>query len=452
MTTDVTPARGLPEQGAAGKARPFRSWLGLPGLVHALAGCHFVSRAGGFAQTFLVLYLTQGRHLSPTTAGAVAAAVAAGTVGSLLTGGWLSDRIGRRGTMLVGFSGTALALIALGSAETMPAIWVSAVGVGLASELFRPAGSATVADLPCPRQRVHAFGLLFWAANVGFSVSTVTGGILAQHGYRALFWLNAAAAATAALIVWRRVPETRPPTPTTRRRALLPALLRDRLMIVFALIFVGHFALFAQAFSTLPLVMAAGGLGPATYGAVLAGNGILILVTQPLALRVLATRDPYKVLSVSMLLIGFGLGLGALAHSGTEYAGSVLVWTVGEVGIAVMFGATFADLAPADLRGGYMGVAATTWGVGSALGPLLGTALLDRVGPTLLWLGCALTGVALFGAVHAAAPALRRRTRQQESQPAQEWTEPGDDHVDEQQPTMTRARTMTRGRKPWPNR
>ncbi|HEY7430588.1 MAG TPA: MFS transporter [Streptosporangiaceae bacterium] len=413
MTTNLTPARCQPERGAARLVRPLRSWLGLPDLVGALAACHFVSRAGGFAQTFLVLYLTQERRLSPATAGAVAAAVGAGTVGSLLIGGWLSDRIGRRHTMMIGFSGTALALIALGSADTMPAIWVSAAGVGLVSELFRPAGSATVADLPCPRERIRAFGLLFWAANLGFSVCALTGGVLAQHGYGPLFWLNAVASVTAALIVWRRVPETRPPARRARRRALLPVLLRDRLMIALLLIFVLHFSLFSQAFSTLPLAMAADGLGAATYGAVLAGNGIVILAAQPLALRVLAGRDRYTVLSVSMLLVGSGLGLGAVVGSGAGYAGSVLVWTAGEVGVAVVFGATFADLAPADLRGGYMGAAATAWGMGSVLGPLLGTTLLDRIGPAPLWLCCALTGIALFAAQQAVAPALRRRTSEQ---------------------------------------
>jgi hypothetical protein len=60
-----------------------------------------------------------------------------------------------------------------------------------------------------------------------------------------------------------------------------------------------------------------------------------------------------------------------------------------------------------------MGAAATTWGAGSVLGPLLGTAVLGRVGPTVLWLGCALTGITLFAAQQAVAPALRRRTSQQ---------------------------------------
>ena len=87
-----------------------------PTLVWALMSTHFVSRAGGVARSLLVLYLTQERQLSPTTAGAVIAAVGVGDIGSQLLGGWLSDRIGRRHTMLVGFLGTAVALVALGSA------------------------------------------------------------------------------------------------------------------------------------------------------------------------------------------------------------------------------------------------------------------------------------------------------------------------------------------------
>jgi MFS family permease len=342
-------------------------------------------------QPFLLLYLTQERQMTLAAAGAVAAAVGAGSIGSQLLGGWLSDRIGRRDTMLIGFVGTAIGLMALGAAETLPTIWAAALGVGLVSELFRPASSATVADLPGPQDRVRAFGLLFWAANLGFSVATATGGLLAQNGYRALFWLNALASVAAALIIWRRVPETRQLTPRTPRRALLPVLVRDHLMIAMAVIMVGHFTLFLQVFSTL------------------AGNGLVIVVAQPLAIRLLGGCDRGTVLGISMLLVGLGSGLCAVFH-GAGYTAAMLVWTAGEIGVAVVFGATFADLAPADLRGGYMGVAAATWGLGSVLGPLLGTAVLDHSGSTALWAMCATTGIALSAAQLAVAPALRRRT------------------------------------------
>ncbi|MFL6145435.1 MAG: MDR family MFS transporter [Labedaea sp.] len=386
----------------------------LPGAFWALVTSQFVYRIGGFVSPFLVPYLTRERQLTMTAAGAVAAAVGVGTIGSQLLGGWLSDRIGRRQTMLAGFLGTALGLAALGCADTPPTIWAAALGVGLVSDLFRPAGSATVADLLGPDDRIRAFGLLFCATNLGFSIAAASGGVLIRYGYGLLFSLNAAASVLAAVIIWRRVPDARPSTPKTTGRALLPVLLRDRPMITMSLIMTAYSSLYLQVFSTLPLVMAGDGLGPATYGAVLAANGLVIVAAQPLAVRLLGGRDRSTVLGVSMLFVGLGLGLHVVVHTTAGYFVAMLVWTAGEIGLAVMFGATFADLAPAELRGGYLGVAAATFGVGGVLGPLLGTALLDHIGPTALWTACAATGVALFAAQHAVAPALRHRTTSDE--------------------------------------
>ncbi|HWM74116.1 MAG TPA: MFS transporter [Nocardioides sp.] len=380
-----------------------------PVRVRALAASHFVSRAGGLVQAFLVLYLTQEQGLSPSAAGAVVAIVGIGYVGSHLLGGWLADRIGRRHTMLVGFLGSAVALAALGSADTVPAIWAAAAGVGLMAELFHTAGSSAVADLP-QRQRVRAFGLLFWATSLGFSFATVTAGILARYGYGLLFWVNATSSVAAALIVWHWVPETRPPARQPSRPAVLPVLLRDRLMITMVVIHIAYFTLFLQTFATLPLVMTADGHGPATYGTVLALNGIVVVLFQPLAVRLLEESDPSTVLAVSMLLVGVGVGLGAMVHGSAGFAGSVLVWTLGEIGVAVMFGATFAELAPADLRGRYMGIASTTWGVGAVLGPVVGTVLLDHAGRTALGAFGLVTGMALFAGMGALGPLLRCRT------------------------------------------
>ncbi len=400
MTIQGTPAPVT----TMSESRPPRSKL-----VWALTATHFVSRAGGVARSFLVLYLTQERGLSATTAGAVVAAVGIGDIGSQLLGGWLGDRIGRRNTMLIGFLGTAVALIALGAAETMVAICVAAIGVGLMAELFRPVGSAAVADLP-PAERLRAFGSLFWAANLGFTVSTVAAGILVRQGYGILFWINAAASVLAALIVWRHVPETRPAAREATRRALLPVLRRDSVMVAMLVIHVVYFTVFMQAFSTLPLIMAGDGHGPGTFGAVLALNGIVIVTVQPIAVRLLDGRDTATILAVSMLLVGIGGGLGSVVHSSTAHAGTIVLWTLGQIGVSVMFGATFANLAPADLRGRYMGIASTTWSLGAVLGPLLGTALLDHTNRTILAATVTTTGTALFLAMRTLAPSLRHRT------------------------------------------
>ena len=88
--------------------RPFWVlWMGL-----------FVNRLGGFVMPFLAVYLTQGRGLSPATAGAVASLYGLGGMVASPLGGTLADHLGRRRTMLLALvAGAAtVAAVALGAA------------------------------------------------------------------------------------------------------------------------------------------------------------------------------------------------------------------------------------------------------------------------------------------------------------------------------------------------
>jgi MFS family permease len=382
----------------------------LPRAFWALWVCQLVNRLGSFVQPFLVLYLTHDRHLSAGTAGAVAAAVGAGSVCAQLVGGWLADRAGRRVTMLICFFGTGAALILLGSARSMALIWVTAFLVGLLSDLFRPAVQATVADLLQPTERVRAYGLLFWAINLGFSVSTVSAGVLASFGYGLLFWVNAATSVIAGLVIWMMVPESRPvPEEDSVRRALLPVVVRDTVFLLMILIQIGYATIYMQGYSTLPLAMSGDGLSSRTYGLVIALNGVVIVLVQPFLGKWYVKLDRPKLLAASMLVVGLGFGVGAVVHSWWGYAASVVVWTIGEIGFAAVIGAVFADLAPIDLRGRYLGLSGMAFGVGTVIGPLAGTNALEHLGPTVTWLGCAVLGVVIFIGQYSLAPALHAR-------------------------------------------
>jgi MFS family permease len=173
---------------------------------------------------------------------------------------------------------------------------------------------------------------------------------------------------------------------------------------------IGYATIYFQGYSTLPLAMAADGLPSSTYGLVIALNGVVIVLVQPFVNRRLAALDRPKLLAGSMLIVGVGFGLGALVHSWWGYGLSVVVWTIGEIGFAAVIGAVFADLAPVDLRGGYMGLAGSmSFGLGSVIGPLLGTNTLEHAGRVTVWLGCAVLGGILFAGQLALAPALHAR-------------------------------------------
>jgi MFS family permease len=385
-----------------------RSIGGLPRPFWYLWSGQLVNRLGYFLEPFLTLYLVRGRDLPPTTAGAVIAAFGAGAFASQPLGGWMADRFGRRFTLVTGMVATAASLLVLGAVQPIWALAPAAVAAGLSIDLYRPAVAALVADLVSPADRPRAFGLLYWAVNLGVSIAGVLGGVLASHGYWLLFVLDAATCLVFALIILRGVPETRPERKAGDKHGY-GAALRDRLLIALSAINLVGAAVYMQCFITLPLVITGDGLGTTGYGIAYAVNPIAVILLQPLTLRWLAGLPLLRVYAASTTLIGIGFGLTAFADSVLEYGATVLVWTLGEIAFNAVAPTLIAEIAPPELRGRYNGVLGTSFGVAALVAPLVGTATLEHFGGNVLWGGCLVVCVLAAGAVLTLSPSLARR-------------------------------------------
>jgi MFS family permease len=383
---------------------------GLPRAFWALWAGSFVNRLGTMVEPFLAFYLTGVRGFSLAATGAVLALFGLGSVVSQMLGGMLADRIGRRATLAGGMLSTAAAMLALGYVTTTPVVVVVVFVLGVTIDMYRPASQALVADLIAPADRPRAYGLLFWAINLGFAVAMVLGGTLSRAGFSWLFWVDAATCAVYAVLIWRAVPETR-----VRRADREPGgfadVLRDRVAVASVLIVFGYAFVYLQAYSTLPLAMGRAGLPPQAYGLAMAVNGIGIVIIQPVIVGWLQRHDASRVLAAGMGVVGLGFGLTALAGSTLAFAATVLVWTAGEVLFAAVSMAIVADLAPPHLRGRYGGLYGTAFSVAALLGPLGGSWLLGR-GTWLPWLTCAALCVASGAGALALGPAVRRRRRE----------------------------------------
>ena len=382
---------------------------GLPRAFWALWSGTLVNRIGYLVEPFLAYYLTGHRGLSVTSAGTVIAASGLGSVLSQLVAGAATDRIGRRATLTLGMVANAASLIALGYASGFATIIAVTFLFGVTVDIYRPASQALVADLVAPAHRARAYGLLFWAVNLGFSVAMVLGGVLARVGFQWLFWADAVTCVAFGVLVWRLVPATVPgPDRAAGRREGFGAVLRDAVMAGYLCCTLAYTFVYLQAFTTLPLAMKLRGLPPGDYGLAMALNGLLIVAIQPVASGWLARRDHAGTLAAGVAITGIGFGLTSIASTTPGYAVSVAVWTLGEIITAGMAGAIVADLAPAHLRGRYGGVVGAAWGAGYLLAPLGGTRLLVHGAP-VLWLTCsALCAVAVAGLL-ALRPAILRR-------------------------------------------
>lgn len=372
-----------------------------------------INRLGSFVVPLLTIYLTRARGLSVSDAGGIVAVFGAGQVVASIVGGQMSDRLGRRITMLISLFGGAAAMCGLGLAEDLAAITTMVGVVGFVGELYRPAVLAFVADVIPPAQRVDAYGLLYWVINLGFAVAAVTGGLLADLDFRILFFADAVTMAAFGVIVLVAVPETRPvanpvrPTggPPPRARSWV----RDPEFVVFVVLALGVALVPLQTSSALSAHMSWQGFSPASYGLVLGVNGLLIILLQPILTTLTATHDASRTIALAVVLYGVGMAVHGFAPNVPIHAVAVMIWTVGEILESPTRSAVVAAMAPADARGRYQGALVMAWGCATMLAPKLGTWVWEHEGPRALWLGCLGLALAVAALLLATAPARRRR-------------------------------------------
>ncbi|MEU9323795.1 MFS transporter [Streptomyces canus] len=368
---------------------------GLPREFWWLWTSTLVNRLGAFVATFMALYLTLDRGYSASYAGLVASLHGLGGVVSSIGAGVMTDRLGRRPTLLVAQSATAASVALLGFMHHPVAIAAVAFLVGMASNASRPAVQAMMADIVRPEDRVRAFSLNYWAINLGFAVSSMAAGFIAEYSYLAGFLIEAAMTAVCAVLVFLKLPESRPTAPRTTQASEdvgLGTVLRDRrFMSVVGLSFLVA-VIFQQGSIGLPVAMGEAGFTPADYGLAIALNGVLIVALQIPVTRFIQDRDPQRLLVVSSLLAGYGFGLTAFAGSVGLFALTVCVWTLGEMINAPTQTGLVVRLSPAHGRGRYQGMYTLSWSVAALVAPLMSGFVIDRFGAEWLWGLCAVVG------------------------------------------------------------
>ncbi|MEU6626049.1 MFS transporter [Streptomyces litmocidini] len=359
-----------------------------------------VNRTGAFVLTFLSLYLTVELGHSAWFAGLVVALHGLGGVAGSPLGGMLTDRWGRRPTMVSMHLAAAACALLLAVVTSAWGIALVVLLMGVAIQAVRPSINATIADMVPAHDVRRAYALNYWALNLGFAIASIGGGAAAFLGYRTLFVVDAVATVLCAVIVFLRLPETRPEAavdrhgePVAEEKVGMVTVLRDAPFRTLVLLNLLVCLVFTAPWIGLPLTMADQGLSPSSYGVVIAVNGIVIVGFQLLVNKLTDKRSPVLLLSLSALLFAFGTGATALAGSPVAFAATVVVWTVGEMIHVPTNAAATARLAPEHARGRYQGVMGMSWAVAGFVAPIGAGAIVDGPGPDVLWAATATIGV-----------------------------------------------------------
>jgi MFS family permease len=361
----------------------------LPPTAWSLCLGTLVNRAGSFLPVFMVLYLTS-RHHTPAEAGLVLTIAGLGSVAGNAVGGHVADRLGRRWTIAVSMLATAALTASFPLFDALPVLTVLAGLVGIASQLYRPAAGALLVDVTTPEQRLAAFAILRFAINVGAALGAALGGFLATRSYLVLFLGNSVACllyGLTALALLRDVAAPAPRGTEEARPGYRTAVSDPRLLRFLAVAFVSEFV-YIQSTVGLPLHVHEVGISPTGFGLLLALNGLVVLLLELPITSLVSRRPPAPVMMAGLLLTGAGFMLTGFATTLLQLAGTVLVWTLGEMVYTPVAAAYPSRLSPGHLRGRYQGLHGAAMTLGAAVGPLVGGLVFGRA-EWALWALCA---------------------------------------------------------------
>ena len=324
-------------------------------------------------------------------------------------GGYLSDRIGRRRVILFGNAimvGYPILLLAVVDTK-----WAGLVALSLAGMFGALGGSvsqAMVADLVAPERHQAAYASVRVAANVGVVVGPPLGGLLLILGsWSLLFPSVAVLSGIAWLVAFRYLPHRGAYAPEgPPERGSLSVILADRRFLIFLGSAVFAWLTYVAYEVVLPVSIVDGyGYEPQAWGFLVWVNPLLVTLLQVRLTRATAPIAPAPKLVVAMLVMGLPFLLLVWTHSLAAILFVVVVFVFGEMLWVPTSQAVVADLAPADIRGAYMGAFGSAPAIGFALAPLIGLQVRNSFGDEATWamfagigvVAAVLGGLALVG-------------------------------------------------------
>jgi MFS family permease len=355
-----------------------------PLLIVGFAG----SLAGSATFTFVGIWAVDELDARSAHLGLyfVAAALISAAMGYL--GGHISDRLGRRPVILIGWGLTTLVPLTWIFVDSFSVAAPLLLLVSLFSPIAYAAGQALVADVVPADRHEHGYASLRVANNLGVTLGPPVGGALLLTGDYDVLWVGVTClAALTTLLAWWQIPSRGAYTPEEPpARGSLGVIGRDKAFLLFLVSMVLANLVYFAFEVVLPIsAVDTHGLSPAAWGFLVIINPALVTLFQ-LRLTKRVERFPAAPrLALAMVLMGWPFLLLSLNASIPVMALVILIFVIGEMLWIPTSQAIVAGLAPADLRGAYMGAFASTSSAGFALGPFIGLQLRGGFGDTAMW-------------------------------------------------------------------
>ena len=367
---------------------------------------------------FLAVYLSSVRDVPPTTIGSVYLVAGFLSLGSQLLGGRMTDSVGPKRVMLMGYAfSTASALVLsylIGVDADTTLILVAYPVFNFLRGLAQPASSAIVANSEI-RNLKAGLSFLSIAGNLGFAIGPALGGALAQtFNYSSVFLFSAAVPVLTSLLTMVYVTGGLLSGPEGEAERLSASLhwREDRNLVLFLfLVVVGYLAIGYEIVPISVYVSTFLSFSSEQLGFLFATNGLVIVILQlPLSSLFFRAKKLVYPLIGACFFAALSFVMAALSSTFLEFEAVMVVLTLGEIFMTVPSQAVLTLFSGARSRGTFQGYFAAASIGGRSFSPLVGLWTFDVFSgaPQYGWYAiAAATGLLAVGFYRLAEPLQR---------------------------------------------
>ncbi|MHA6534320.1 MDR family MFS transporter [Paenibacillus sp. BAC0078] len=300
-------------------------------------------------------------------------------------GGGLADRYGRKPVMLVSLAIQALSMLGFIFADTLWMLILISVLGGMGMPMFLPAANAQISDIVPEEKRAEVFALIHGAVNVGGALGPLLGLAVYLLNQNVIFVICSASFVLFALLIWWKVPETRPKDTfladkPAAHSARLPYR-EHRLLYLLTLLAIPVGLLYSQVETTLPLHLKTNfSNASSVFAGLMTINSVVVILLMVWLPKKTENKSPQSMILISYVLfaivsLGYGFATSFLVLVVTE-----LIFTVGEI-IGIIHLQKYVSIAaPAGMRGRYNSIFGLYMQIPKILGPICFGVIFEQFG------------------------------------------------------------------------
>ena len=373
-------------------------YRGLRREIYILCFGRVVTNLGAMVWPMLTMILSQKMGLDASSIAVLMVVATCVILPANLLGGRLADRCSKKSVIVccdcvsvvcyvicswmpLGYGTIALMLVA-----------------GILQGMESPSYDALIADLTVTRDRERAFSLLYLCGNLGLVLSPTIAGMLFKNYLWLSFLISGIAIGCSTVLIFFFIRDITPEADESEaaayqqdrsRESLWRILRENRLVTLFIVTAALYSAAYSQYNFLMPLDMGRvhGENGAVIFGTVSSLNCIIVVLCTPFITRLFRAMPEAKKMFTGQCLAaaGYGVFLLLLGFIPAYYL-AMLLFTWGEIFVAVAHGPYLTSRIPASHRGRINGLLSVVVAVVSGVCNLGVGRVYDAAGSTAAWI------------------------------------------------------------------